>query len=260
MGRERSRPGQYLYLCAAGLIIAMLTACAPVEVKKTTVEENVQQQRGQHLLIQGDFKGALRANREMLALFPHSPPGDEALFNLGLIYAHHANPERDVGKTMSYFSRLKKDFPDSPRTEEAMIWGNILETLESTKRKEREIQEKVKELPAEQGNAKLQHGQHLLAQGDFQGALQANGEVLDQFPHSAPGDVALFNMGLIHIHYSNPKKDIGQAQNHFARLLKEFPDSPRAEEARIWFGILETMEKTRQIDIEIEEKKRELRR
>jgi hypothetical protein len=42
--------------------------------------------------------------------------------------------------------------------------------------------------------------------------------------------------------------------------MEEFPESPRTEEARIWVGILETMEKTRQIDIEIEEKKRELRR
>lgn len=259
MGRERMGPGQYLYLCAAGLIITMLAACAPVEVK-TTGEENVQQQSGQHLLIRGDFEGALRANRQMLALSPHSPPGDTALFNLGLIYVHYANPERDVGKTMYYFSRLKTEFPDSPRTEEAMIWTNILETLESTRQKERELQEKKRKLPVEQGNAQLQRGQHLLAQGDFQGALQAYREVLDQFPHNAPGDVALFNMGLIHIHYTNPKKDIGQAQNYFARLLREFRDSPRAEEARIWIGILETMEKTRQIDIEIEEKKRELRR
>jgi TolA-binding protein len=259
MGRERSGPGQCFYLCAAGLIITMLTACVPVEVK-TTVEENVVQQREQHLLTQGDFEGALRANREMLALFPHSPPGDTALFNLGLIYVHYANPERDVGKTMYYFSRLKTEFPDSPRTEEAMIWGNILEALESTRQKEREIQEKMKEKPAEPGNVRLRHGQHLLAQGDFQGALQANREVLDQFPRSAPGDVALFNMGLIHIHHTNPKKDIGQAQNYFSRLLKEFPDSPRAEETRVWIGILETLEKTRRIDIAIEGKKRELRR
>jgi hypothetical protein len=67
-------------------------------------------------------------------------------------------------------------------------------------------------------------------------------------------------MGLIHVHYANPKRNIGQAQIFFARLREEFPESPRTEEARIWVGILETMEKTRQIDIEIEEKKRELRR
>ena len=115
-------------------------------------------------------------------------------------------------------------------------------------------------MPTKQEDARLQRGQQLLAQGDFAGALQENREVLAQFPQTPPGDAALFNMGLIHVHYANPKRDIGQAQIFFARMIEEFPESPRAEEARIWVGILETMEKTRQIDIEIEEKKRELRR
>lgn len=141
-----------------------------------------------------------------------------------------------------------------------MIWSKVLESLEASRRKESEIQDKVKRQPAEQENTQLQRGRQLLLEGDYEGALQANRELLDQFPHSPPGDTALFNMGLIHVHYANPKKDIGQAQVYFARLEKDFPDSPRREEAKIWAGILETMEKTRQIDIEIEEKKRELRR
>lgn len=90
--------------------------------------------------------------------------------------------------------------------------------------------------------------------------MQENREVLARFPHNPPGDAALFNMGLLHVHYANPKRDIALARIFFDRLAKEFPKSPLAEEARIWAGILDTMAKTRQIDIEIEEKKRELRR
>ena len=90
--------------------------------------------------------------------------------------------------------------------------------------------------------------------------MQENQEILARFPQKPPGDAALFNMGLLHVHYANPKRDIVQARIFFARLVEEFPESPRTEEARIWVSILETMEKTRQIDIEIEEKKRELRR
>jgi hypothetical protein len=41
-------------------------------------------------------------------------------------------------------------------------------------------------------------------------------------------------------------------------LIKQFPDSPLAEEARIWLGLFETLEKIQQIDIEIEQQKREL--
>ena len=259
MGRERSRTRQYLYFCAAGLIMVMLAACAPVG-SRLADQEYAHLRQGRRLLAQGDFAGALRENQQVLARFPRTPPGDAALFNIGMIHAHYANPQRDIGQALHFFARLKEDFPESPRAEEARIWGKILESLEKTEPKHIESEEKKRELPMEQENVDLQRGQQLLARGDFAGALRANREVLARFPQTPPGDEALFNMGLIHIHYANPKRDIGQAQIFFARLMKEFPESPRAEEARIWVGILETMEKTRQIDIEIEEKKRELRR
>jgi len=259
MGRKRSGTRQYLFFCAAGLIMAVLAACAPVGIKLAGPED-AHLRRGQHLLVQGDFAGALREDEKVLALFPRTSPGDVALFNMGMIHVHPANPKRDIGQALHCFARLKKTFPESPRTEEAKTWGNILETLEKTRQKHSEVEEKKKELPVEPENALLQRGQQLLAQGDFAGALRENQEVLALFPQSPPGDEALFNMGLLHVHYANPKRDIGQAQIFFARLKKEFPGSPRTEEAKIWVGILGTMEKTRQIDIEIEEKKRELRR
>jgi TolA-binding protein len=165
-----------------------------------------------------------------------------------------------MGLARVFFARLEKEFPESQRRVEARAWSNILETLEKTKRQDIKVEEKKRETPDVQETALLRRGQQLLAQGDFNGALQKNREVLALFPQSPPGDAALFNMGLIHVHYANPKRDIGQARIFFARLTKEFPESPRVEEAKIWVGILETMAKTRQIDIEIEEKKRELRR
>lgn len=258
MGRERSGTRQHLYLCAAGLIITMFTACAPLGIKLAE-QENAQLLRGERLLAQGDFEGALRENQEVLARFPQTPPGDEALFNMGLIHAHYANPKKDIGQALILLTRLEKDFPGSQRTKEARVWGSVLESMEKTRQKEIEANEKREE-PPEQEIPKQQPGLRLIAQGDFAGALLENQEVLARFPQKSPGDEALFNMGLIHVHYANPKKDIWKALTFFARLEKEFPDSPRTEEAKIWIGILEAMEKTRQVDIEIEEKKRELRR
>ena len=259
MGREQNGTRQFLHFCVAGLIITLLAACAPVEIK-VAEQENAHLSRGQQLLVQGDFDGALRENQEVLTRFPQNPPGDEALFNMGMIYVHYANPKKDFGKALHFFSRLKKEFPESPRMEEARTWVSTLETMEKARQKGIEIEKKIKELSAEQENAHLRRGQRLLTQGNFEGALQENQEVLTRFPQKTPGDVALFNLGLIHVHYTNPKKDIGQALHYFSRLVKEFPESPHTEEARTWVGMLETMEKTRQIDIEIEEKKRELRR
>jgi TolA-binding protein len=259
MGKEQNGTRQFLYFCVTVLIVALLSACAPVEIK-VAEPENAHLLRGQQLLAQGDFEGAVRENQELLTLFPQNPPGDEALFNMGKISVHHGNPKKDFGQALQYFSRLKKEFPQSPRTEEAMTWVSILETMETAIQKELEIEKKMKELSARLKNSHLRRGQQLLTQGNFEGALRENQEVLTRFPQKTPGDVALFNMGLIHVHYANPKRDIGRALHYFSRLEKEFPESPRTEEAKIWVGMLETMEKTRQIDIEIEEQKRELRR
>src|SRR3989337_2809851 len=50
---------------------------------------------GEHLIVaqkflaQGDYEGSLKENQKVLSLFENTPPGDEALFNMGLIYAHH---------------------------------------------------------------------------------------------------------------------------------------------------------------------------
>jgi len=221
------------------------------------------------IFVDRDFQGALRESRKVLDLYPHSPPGDAALYEIGMIHVHPDNPKSDPGKALQAFTRLTREFPRSPRAEEARSWIHMLQVVKKTRGNDIvketrgndiEAKETVREPSVEQGFIHLLNGQQLLVQGDIQGALQANLEALARSPHDPPGDEALFAMGLIHIHYANPKKDIRQAQALFARIVKEFPDSPRTEEARIWVDILDTMEKTRQIDIEIEEKKREMRR
>ena len=77
-------------------------------------------------------------------------------------------------------------------------------------------------------------------------------------------------MGLIFAHAGNPKKDYGRSVAFFRRMIKEYPQSSLAEQAKIWIGILQENEKLNQmiqnlnlvieeskrVDIEIEEKKR----
>jgi TolA-binding protein len=72
-----------------------------------------------------------------------------------------------------------------------------------------------------------------------------------------PADTAIFNMGLVYVHPKNPKKDNKRAISYFNRVIKGYPESPWAEQARIWVGVLDGMEKLKQVDIEIEERKRD---
>ncbi|UCE78439.1 MAG: tetratricopeptide repeat protein [Nitrospiraceae bacterium] len=105
---------------------------------------------------------------------------------------------------------------------------------------------------------KIQRAGELLGQGDYDGYLNINEEVLALLPDRPPGDEALFNIGLIYIHNDNPKKNYKKSLQMFKRLVHDFPQSNLVEEARIWIGLLEVIEKSKQADIEIEEKKKEL--
>jgi len=70
----------------------------------------------------GDFEGAMKASQFVLSRSPKSPPGDEALFTMGLIYTHYANPKKDYKKALGFFQRVEREFPHSPLVEEARIW------------------------------------------------------------------------------------------------------------------------------------------
>jgi outer membrane protein assembly factor BamD (BamD/ComL family) len=104
----------------------------------------------------------------------------------------------------------------------------------------------------------LQRVERSLKSGDFDTAMKESQETLSRSPKSPPGDAALMNLGLICIHYANPKKDYHKALGYFTRLEKEFPRSALVEEAKIWVGVLQAFEKAKQVDIEIEGKKKGL--
>ena len=103
----------------------------------------------------------------------------------------------------------------------------------------------------------LQLAQNLLAKGDYEGSVRESQKALTLAKNQAPGDEALFNMGLVYAHPKNPKKDNKRAIGFFSRVVKSYPESPWTEQAKIWVGVLDGMEKLKQVDIEIEEKKRD---
>jgi hypothetical protein len=88
--------------------------------------------------------------------------------------------------------------------------------------------------------------------------MKENLDILSRPSKTRQGDAALMNLGLISAHYANPKKDYKKALGFFMRVDKEFPGSPFVEEAKIWVSVLQAFEKSKQVDLDIEEKKKEL--
>ncbi len=110
----------------------------------------------------------------------------------------------------------------------------------------------------------LQRGRRLLAQQDYDGAVRENQRALALSHNKPPADEAIFNLGLAAAHAGNPKKDNRAAVGYFNRVIKEYPQSQWADQAKVWIGVLqlndklsETLEKSKQVDIEIEEKRRQ---
>jgi tetratricopeptide (TPR) repeat protein len=235
--------------------------------------------RGKGLLAQGDYEGAFHENLRILSLALHRPPEDEALFNMGWIYAHPGNPKKDYEKSIFFFKKLLEDFPQSSWSEPAKIWVGILqeneklnqrvEALNRRSGKPRQIDRKAEEW--EQARESFLLSQRLLAEGNYEGAIKQNQKILSLSGQNPPGDEALFNMGLIHAHPGNPKRDYTKSLALFKRLTKDHPQSPWVEQAKTWVGVLQenekmsrsieelsrVIEKSKQVDIEIEEKKRE---
>ena len=241
MGREHIGTGKHILLCIACLIFSLFWGC--VSVKKVE-KQNSQDSfllHSQKLVEEGNFDGALKENEKVISLFKKEPPGDQAIYNMGLIYAHYNNPGKDFNKSLMYFEKLIEEYPESPLAVQAKIWVELLKkiTLE---------------------DEYLVRSARMLTSGDYQGSLKENRKVLSLNNTAPPADQALFNIGLIYAHYGNPDKDYREAALYFGKLIQKYPESPLAEQAKIWINTLNIIEKAKQVDIEIDKKKKEMTR
>lgn len=143
MGRERRKKRKYLYLCLAGALIVWFAGCRQVP----EVDWQPPQERWEHLqpvqsrIETRDFEGAVTQYQRVLSDRGRNAQADLALFDLGLLYSHYANPRKDYKKSLSCFSRLIREYPQSPLMEEAKIWIHLLETLEKTQRVDIELED-----------------------------------------------------------------------------------------------------------------------
>ncbi len=205
MGRKRTRAGKYFHLCIASLILLSLMGCVTLErtkegvhVSSTTIEKgegieagspatekrertevgstSIEKRDGMEfggplaektkelteaseylmrsrtLLSQGDFEGALKENQKVLSLSGNQSPADEALFNIALIYTYPGNPKKDYGKSLGFFKKLTKDYPQSPWGAQAKVWTAVLqenEKLRSSIEELNQVIEKSKQVDIE---------------------------------------------------------------------------------------------------------------
>ena len=149
MGGKRRGPGQLVYFCIAQLIFIFVCGCAMMQAPRPGDEALQAVLRGRRFLAQQDFENSGKELQKAMALSGNKPPADDAIFHLGLIYAHVGNPKKDNRTAINYFTRLLKEHPQSPWVDQAKAWVGVLqvneklaETLEKSKQVDIEIEEK----------------------------------------------------------------------------------------------------------------------
>ena len=60
-------------------------------------------------------------NLTVLGHYPHSL-ADQALFQIGLLYAHPENPDRNFEKSLESFDKILNGFPESRLRDQAQLW------------------------------------------------------------------------------------------------------------------------------------------
>ncbi|HEX5605561.1 MAG TPA: hypothetical protein VFY96_03545 [Candidatus Binatia bacterium] len=93
---------------------------------------------------------------------------------------------------------------------------------------------------------------------DFETALKQNQAALIEAKGAE--DLALYNIGVILAHPSNPKRDQTKAINSFKVLVTEYPRSIYAEPSKVWIDVLEQQRKLKDERQKLAEEKRGLMR
>jgi TolA-binding protein len=226
----------------------------------------------------GFFETIIKQSEQILAENETAPPADVALYVLGEVYAHHDFEGRDYVLSQYYFEELIENFPDSTLASEAKTYISLFEAIAAQKQEAAAIEEKLlhkdekeeaevpkspqKEITVgkEKKSESVRAPRKVVENHNFAEAAQRNLQIVEELGHKKPADEALYNLGLIYAHVDNPTKDYKKSKLYFHVLTTQFPDSEFAEEAQIWLGLFETIEKMQQIDVEIEQQKKQLNR
>ncbi len=131
MGEKQAKKRKYLFFystCFLTILLLGIGCTATLNFqKKQQTEESLE--KGEKFLIKGRYTEALIEYEKVLRLFPKVSPGDNALFNIGLIWLHPDNPQRDYEKSLISFQRVIHDFSQTRLKEKAKVLSYVVAKL-----------------------------------------------------------------------------------------------------------------------------------
>jgi hypothetical protein len=146
MGKKPAGKRQHLLFFLTGSVSILFGFLGCIEKDagyhaKKSIESLMQTQgerelaNAKNLMAKGYFEASLNKNKRVLQQY-HQSLGDQALFQIALIYAHPDNPDAGLQKSVDYFQKLLNQYPESNLKGEAETW---VWTLQATMNMSQEI-------------------------------------------------------------------------------------------------------------------------
>jgi len=107
------------------------------------------------LMYQGHFDAALRETEDLLGSFPRTM-GDEALYLMGIIYAHPDNPNSSWDRSLESFQILAKRYPKSNLIQSSEIWVSMIQKIRDSEKMTAQLKDTIDKKNRELDNLKTQ--------------------------------------------------------------------------------------------------------
>ena len=133
MGTKQIGKRKYLFLHFAclGLLPFVIFGCLHFSKKlqgQQLLEEGMDQ------MVSRQYEASMAKNLTVLNKFPNSL-ADQALFQIGLLYAHPENPNRNYQKSLASFNKILNEFAASPLRQQAQLWVLFIQDIFDKERK-----------------------------------------------------------------------------------------------------------------------------
>jgi hypothetical protein len=140
MGTKQTGRGQYvfLHLACLGLLPFVIFGCLHFS-KKLQGQELLEESMGQ--MVSRQYEASMAKNLTVLNNFPHSL-ADQALFQIGLLYAHPENPNQNYEKSLESFNKISSEFSESRLRHQAKLWVVFIKDVIDKERKIRILNKK----------------------------------------------------------------------------------------------------------------------
>jgi outer membrane protein assembly factor BamD (BamD/ComL family) len=118
MGKRQRGIGEYLHLFFCCIIITLILICGCSSIDERHKARSISKEANE-FFNQGKYSAALSKYEQIIEKYP--VVADRVLFEMGIIYAHPKNEEKDYQKSLECFQKIVKDYPDSKYRRDSQI-------------------------------------------------------------------------------------------------------------------------------------------